>query len=152
MALIGQDYAVDDFKHAVAALLPPGEYWSYQRGDPLDKLLTGLAIEFKTTHDETQLNVLYPIDNSVEGWKLADYQTLLDNHHITGQVFDDSNTPNIIYIDIAPAMIAGELMAALEGYRLPHTAFCWTLKQALVLKAVPVHQSLVVHRTTMRVI
>ncbi|WP_051303249.1 hypothetical protein [Psychromonas aquimarina] len=129
MALMEPDYSSDDFKQAAAALLPPGEYWQYSPGGTLDKLLTGLALEFKTTHDETQQNILYQADNIQAGWKLSDYQTLLDTHKIAGRVFDNHATPNYIYIDVEPNMQAGELMKELEDYRLPHTAFLWTLKQ-----------------------
>jgi len=174
-------YSADDFKQAAAALLPPGEYWQYEAGEPLDNLLCALGQEFKTTHDETQLSILYPIDNGGAGWKLADYQTILGTHKITGTVSDNSATPNLIYIEIAPEMVAGELMKTLENYRLPHTAFCWTLKQKqtlhigvahtglqikrtavvadcwtlqqqLTLKVAPVRRSVVIHRTTMRAV
>ena len=68
-------------------MLPAGEYWQYEKGDPLDGLLEGLATEFKAIHDETKINILYSPDNKQAGWRLSDYQTLLNNNEIAGIYF-----------------------------------------------------------------
>lgn len=146
MALINPDYSTSDFKKATANLLPPGDYWSYQAGDPLDDLLTGLAIDFKNTHDDTQQNILYRADNIQAGWKLVDYQTLLNSHNITGYVFDNSATPNLIYINVEPSQLVGGLMEKVEDYRLPHTAFSWTLKNKKKLHVGAAHIGVKVSR------
>ena len=146
MALTNQDYSENDFKGATAKLLPPGHYWEYEPGDDLDNLLSGLAVEFKATHDETQQNILYAADNIQSGWKLSDYQTLLDTHSMNGFVFDSRATPNLIYIDIEANDLVGEFMKSTESYRLPHTAFLWTLKQSKTLHAGAANHSVQVSR------
>jgi hypothetical protein len=149
MAVTEQLYTKDDFKQAVSALLPPGEYWQYEQGDPLDGLLAGLATEFKTIHDETKINPLYQEDNADSGWKLADYQRILAEHEMAGTVYDDSSTPNLIYIDIAHSQAAGNLMQTLEDYRLPHSAFCFTYNNRSTLYVAVSHHSLQINHHIM---
>jgi len=142
MAITEQIYTQADFKQAVSALLPNGQYWQYDQGCPLDALLNALATEFKTVHDETKIDTLYQEDNNVPGWKLADYQTILNDNAIAGDVYDDSSTPNLIYIDIDHSQTAGNLMQELDGYRLPHTAFCFTYSNRSPLYVAVAHHSL----------
>jgi len=152
MVITPDNYTADDFKEAVSALLPPGEYWQYESGDSLDKLLSALGREFKTTHDETQLNILFQPDNADAGWRIADYQTILTINQITGTVYDDSAAPNLIYIDVESGQTAGNLMRLLDDYRLPHTAFCWTLNNKQTLHIGVARQSLQINRTIMRAV
>ena len=142
MAVTETTYSKDDFKQAVSALLPAGEYWQYEKGDQLDGLLEGMATEFKTIHDETKINLLDQTNNNLSGWKLADYQTILDENEIAGTVYDDSSTPNLIYIDIDHSQAAGNLMQELDEYRLPHTAFCFTYNYKCPLYVAVVHNNL----------
>ena len=115
-------YEQADFKHALSTLLPPGEYFQYEKGDELDKILEAAATEFKTINDETKISILYAADNTQTGWKIADYQTILNNNNIDGIVFDDSETPNLIYFELKANQKAGDLMKTLDEYKLPHTA------------------------------
>lgn len=150
MAISETVYNKDDFKQAISALLPAGEYWQYEKGDPLDGLLEGLANEFKTIHDETKVNILYSPDNNQTGWKLADYQTILNSNGIAGTVFDDSQSPNLIYLDLSANQATGDLMKTLDAYRLPHTAFCFQYNNKQTLHVVCVRQTLQINRHTMR--
>jgi len=150
MGVEEQLYTKDDFKQAVSALLPPGYYWQYEKGDQLDGVLEVLATEFKTISDETKIDPLYQQDNNVLGWKLVDYQTILNDNEITGSVFDDSNTPNLIYIDIAHSQAAGSQMKELDSYRLPHTAFCFTYNNQAPLHVAVAHHSLQLNHQIMR--
>lgn len=133
MAVVQVAFLQSDFKQAASALLPPGEYWQYEKGDELDCVLESIATEFKTINDETQISILYSPDNSQTGWKLSDYQLILTNNNIDGDVYDDSSTPNVIYIDLSENQLAGDLMLSLDDYKLPHTAFRfqYNIKQTL---------------------
>ena len=140
-------YTANDFKIATAALLPPGEYWQYEKNGDLDNLLSVLGQEFKTTHDETTSNVLYERDNNQAGWKISDYQALLASFSINGTVFDKSSTPNLIYIKCEHSSQMGRGMQKLEGYRLPHTAFFWEVVQNKKLYCAVHNNSLSVNRS-----
>lgn len=134
---IPDNYSTDDFKQALQKLLPPGEYWQNQTPDTdLDKLLTAIATEFKTTHDETKLSVLLTIDKSLFGWKLSDYQALLNEQGIESTVTDNSATPNIIYIEVVNLEDLFETFNMIESLRLPHTEIMWVKKTYLGLKAI----------------
>ncbi len=137
--------SVQDFAHALQALLPPGQYWTSDSTD-LTNVLKGLAAELKTVHDETKLPFLFEIDNNNLGWKLSDYQALLNDKtdqlvqdqissaitfddqgvykgssRIIATAYDDPNYPNIIFIAINKTTDFLETMQALEQHRLPHT-------------------------------
>jgi hypothetical protein len=152
MAVTEQIYTKDDFKQAVSALLPAGQYWQYEQGDQLDAVLEALAAEFKTIHDETKIDPLYQQDNNVLGWKLADYQAILNDNEIVGTVFDDSSTPNLIYINFEAGQVAGDFMKTLESYRLPHTAFCCTYAQQKTLSIAVCRQTLQINRRELRAV
>jgi hypothetical protein len=152
MAINEQIYSKDNFKQAVSALLPAGQYWQYEQGDQLDDVLEGMAAEFKTIHDETKLNILYVPDNSNTGWKLSDYQTLLNTSEVVGQVYDESETPNLIYIDFEAGFMVGDLMKKLDSYRLPHTAFCCTYAHQRIVYVAVCSQSLHINRRVLRAV
>lgn len=133
MDLTAKNYSESDFKEAAAALLPPGEYWQYKNGSDLDKLLSALGREFKTTHDETTLNALYDEDNNQIGWRIADYQSLLNLFSVRGEVFDKPCNPNFIYIECDASENVGSLMRRMESHRLPHTAFHWETRDRATL-------------------
>jgi hypothetical protein len=152
MAVTEAIYTKDDFKQAVSALLPPGQYWQYEKGDPLDGVLEGLSAEFKTIHDETKINPLYQEDNAESGWKLADYQRILNDNAMAGTVFDDSSTPNLIYINFEAGDVAGGFMKTLDSYRLPHTAFCCTYTHQQTLSVAVCRQSLTINRRELRTV
>lgn len=149
MAIEEPIYTKDDFKQAVSALLPTGQYWHYEKGGQLDGVLEALAVEFKAIHDETKIDPLYQEDNNVLGWKLVDYQAILNDNEISGSVFDDSSTPNLIYINFEAGQVAGEFVKALDSYRLPHTAFCCIYSYKSPLYAVVAHNSLQINRLIM---
>jgi hypothetical protein len=152
MAVTEQLYTQEDFKQAVSALLPPGQYWQYEQGDQFDGILEGLSAEFKTIHDETKINPLYQENNTNSGWKLADYQRILAEHEMAGTVYDNSSTPNLIYIDIAHSQAAGNLMQTLDDYRLPHTAFCFIYNNKSSLYVAVVHHNLQINHHIMRTV
>jgi len=145
-------YEQSDFKQAASALLPAGEYWQYEQGDSLDNVLEALATEFKTINDETKVSILYDIDNIQGGWKLSDYQGILNNNGISATVFDDSSTPNLIYIDFELGKSNGEFIQKLDEYRLPHTAFCCTYLHEKVMYVAAVRQSLTINRRELRAV
>ena len=96
-----------------------------ENNEVLDGVLEAIATEAKTINDETKLSILYSPNNGLSGWKLSDYQTILSNNNVNGEVYDDSTTPNIIYVELHANQSAAELMKELDAYRLPHTAFCF---------------------------
>ncbi|MBN2605976.1 MAG: hypothetical protein JXR47_01435 [Thiotrichales bacterium] len=133
---IEDNYTAEDFKQAAQKLLPPGEYWSNQTpGTDLDKLFTAIGQELKTVHDETKLSVLIQLDNSLFGWKIADYQGLLNLQGIDAQVTDDPLTPNVIYIKIRSTQDLLAVFKQIENYRLPHTIINWGFEVLLGMKA-----------------
>lgn len=133
MVVAAKNYSESDFKQAAAALLPPGEYWQYENGSDLDKLLSALGQEFKTTHDETALSVLYGEDNNQTGWRLVDYQSILNLFSVHGVVFDKPSKPNFIYISCNTNENIGALTQRLEAHRLPHTQFHLETKDTVTL-------------------
>lgn len=142
-------YSQSDFKQAFAALLPPGQYWQYEPNSELDKLLDGIGSELKTIHDQTKINDPYVADSNNLGWKIADYQNLLDENQTSGTIYDDSATPNLIYVDIDSNQAAGALMQTLDSYRLPHTAFCFIYNNKTALYISIVRSSLQMNTQTM---
>lgn len=133
---IPDNYSADDFKQALQKLLPPGEYWQNQTPETdLDKLLTAIAQEFKTTHDETKLSVLIKLDETLFGWKLSDYQNLLDVNGISGQVYDYPNTPNLIYLELDQTNDVLDIFKQIEEVHLPHTRLVWRYTSGLNVTA-----------------
>ncbi|MBD3611117.1 MAG: hypothetical protein HUJ13_01610 [Hydrogenovibrio crunogenus] len=134
---VPDNYSVDDFKQALQKLLPPGEYWQNQTPDTdLDKLLKAIATEFKTTHDETKLSVLIKLDEALFGWKISDYQNLLDVNGINGKVFDHPSTPNLIYIELEQTKNVLDVVRQIEDVHLPHTQLVWRYAGGLNITAV----------------
>ncbi|WP_022940107.1 hypothetical protein [Psychromonas hadalis] len=152
MVIEQQLYSKDNFKQAISALLPTGQYWQYQQGDALDGILEGMGVEFKTIHDETKLDFLDVPDNNNTGWKLSDYQTLLNTSEVVGNVYDDSSTPNLIYIDFSAGYTVGDLMKKLDSYRLPHTNFCCTYTHQKTIYIAVCRQSLHINRRVLRAV
>lgn len=147
MDLTANNYNESDFKQATAALLPPGEYWQYENGSDLDKLLSALGQEFKTVHDETALSVLYGEDNNQTGWRLVDYQSILNLFSVHGVVFDKPSKPNFIYISCDTNENTGALMQRLESHRLPHTQFHLETKDTMTLSCVAASAGVQVERS-----
>ena len=150
MGITDPTYEQTDFKRALSNLLPPGEYWKFEKGDELDKLLEAAATEFKTINDETKVSILYAENNTQTGWKIADYQTILNNNNIDGIVFDDSETPNIIYFELQANQKAGDLMKTLDAYKLPHTALGVNYNNEKAVYFSCDRQTLQINRHTMR--
>ena len=146
-----KDYTVIDFKNATAALLPPGEYWQYPTNKELSDLLNGIAEELKTTHDQTTQPLLYEKDNSLNGWRLTDYQTILNNQKILGIVYDDPIIPNLIYIGIQANQNPYQTLVGMDSYRLPHTAFCFKFQNKIQkLHVASTRQSLQINKRTIK--
>lgn len=123
---VNDEYRVDDYRHALERLLPPGKYWQeIEKHSDLDKLLYAVAEEFKTTADDVKLNLLFQFDNTLQGWKLSDYQAILDTNNIDGTVSDHPDTPNIIYLQLNSTQDLFPVFQHLEAYRLPHTQLNW---------------------------
>ncbi|WP_375751587.1 hypothetical protein [Vibrio sp. HN007] len=118
------DYTQRDFEDATRALLPKGQYWQGPDNQELTSLIEGMAIDFKKTHDEVQLALLTEFSDSLFGWKIRDYQTLLNESGSTGTVYDDVNSPNLIKIDLF-SYDNDRVFAEFEKKRLPHTEFAW---------------------------
>lgn len=121
-----KDYEIKDFKVSLQSSLPAGEYWQGEQSATRDKLIEAIAQDLKITHDETKLLFLYQSSNVAQGWKLSDYQSLLESYGHSGNVTDTPLKPNIIQVEINDQSNAGETMQAFEVYRLPHTAFEWS--------------------------
>ncbi|BBN59305.1 hypothetical protein [Hydrogenovibrio marinus] len=101
MAVDTQEYTLQDYRNAVEKLFPPGKYWEQPEDDSdLDNLYWAIAQEWKTTADELKTNILFGANNTLFGWKISDYQRLLDENGIDGTVFDDKSMPSYIYFNI----------------------------------------------------
>ena len=121
------EYTDDDFAHAIRQLLPKGKYWQEADNTELTNLISGMGSEFKITHDEVQLALLTEFDDTLFGWRLADYRKLMAEHRIVGKVYDSPLTPNLITIDIDASQNYQDMMSAFNKTRLPHTEFHWVL-------------------------
>lgn len=150
MAINDVDYTSKDLKQAITALLPPGEYWQYENGDDLDLLLSAMGDEFKTIHDETKVSALNQTDNNTSGWKISDYQTILNDNYIAATVYDKPDTPNLIYIEMSANQTAGGVIKSLDSYRLPHTALCSVFTHQKTLHIALARRSLTVNRRTLK--
>ena len=120
------DISSKDFEKAYYKLLPPGEYWSTENQGETDlkNLIEGLSIEAESTQKDITA-LLYKADNIKQGWKLSDYQSLLNQRLLDARVYDIKSDPHRIYIDYKPSSRSGETMQYLEDYRLAHTVFGW---------------------------
>lgn len=129
------NYSEGQFADALQQLLPPGEYWNHN-GEPseLKQVLDGLGAELKAVHDETKLNFLFEIDNNLLGWKVADFQSILDINNLPGRVFDHPSTPNLIYLEIDDTSSILPIFQQIQTHRLPHTQLVWRLVGGLGLK------------------
>lgn len=131
---IEDQYSLNNFKKSAQSLLPPGEYWQNQTpGTELDNFLSAVAEELKTTHDETKLSVLFELDNSLFGWKISDYQGLLNQQGIEAVVYDSIQTPNRIYIEVVNLEDLLTTFKQLESLRLPHTEITWKKRKEVFI-------------------
>ncbi|NAW58754.1 MULTISPECIES: hypothetical protein [unclassified Vibrio] len=123
-------YSSGDFTQAFRALLPKGEYWQDTESPELQNTIEAMAIDFKATHDDIELSLLTKFDEALFGWKLSDYQNLLDRTtgEGGGRVFDDIKTPNLIYasVDDNHRAVCVKAWKVFEEQRLPHTEITWT--------------------------
>ncbi|KPU82619.1 hypothetical protein JI57_03930 [Psychromonas sp. PRT-SC03] len=119
------DYTVNDFANATRQLLPRGAYWDEAENQALTNLILGMAIDFKTTSDEIQLALLSDFNDKLFGWKLSDYQSLLESLGTAGLVFDDKGTPNLIFVSLKADKRCEKAWFEFEDKRLPHTQIQW---------------------------
>lgn len=117
-------YSEGDFAQAIRTLLPKGEYWQENENAVLTNTIEGIAADFKVTHDDIELSLLTEFSDSLFGWKLKDYQILLNESGSVGVVSDDIHHPNLITIDLL-TYDNDKAFAAFEKKRLPHTEFVW---------------------------
>jgi len=131
------DLSKDDFSKALQKLLPPGQYWNHQDLDcELKRVLDGIGQELKTVHDETELNIVFEINTNNLGWKLADFQSILDDNGISGSVFDQPSNPNYIYLELNTTQDLLAIFQQIEAHRLPHTQLIWRFTGGVGLTAV----------------
>ena len=123
------DYLATDFAGAIRKLLPNGEYWQQNENAELNALINAIGEEFKTVHDECQLNLLTEIREEVFGWRISDYQELL-YLYTKGKVFDEITTPNLIYVQLEKNLRSEKALYNFEEKRLPHTAILWLYTSA----------------------
>jgi len=135
MGIESEVFTEDDFRQALQQLLPPGEYWQ-QGSEPstLSKTLSAIAKEMKTTHEEVKLSVLYQFDKDQTGWRIIDFQNILDAFGKGGQVSDNPTTPNIIDVLMEQSNGFLPVMLQLESHRLPHTNIQWRFETGLGLQ------------------
>lgn len=128
-------YSEGDFAHAYRGLLPQGEYWQETENPELTNTIRGIAKDFKQTHDDIELSLLTNFEQQGFGWKISDYQHLLNTTagHQSGLVFDDVSTPNLIYGSIHDAFRHFSVQAwlAFEQKRLPHTEIAWIYRSTV---------------------
>jgi hypothetical protein len=123
------EYSEGDFADAYRGLLPQGEYWQDTENAELTNTINGIAKDFKKTHDDIELSLLTEFEEKGFGWKVSDYQTLLNNTvgQQCGRVFDDVKEPNLIYGSLYDVFRHHSARAwqAFEKFRLPHTEIAW---------------------------
>ncbi len=126
------EYDETDFALAIRQLLPKGQYWQDTTNKELNALIQGMSAEFKCIHDEVELALLTEHYTPLFGWRLSDYQRLMNKHGIVGQIYDDPKTPNLIEVYLNPVQVALEaMMHDFEKTRLPHTEFHWIFNPLL---------------------
>ncbi|WP_299141338.1 hypothetical protein [uncultured Vibrio sp.] len=121
------EYSEGDFADAYRRLLPKGQYWQDTDNVELTHTICGIARDFKQTHDDIELSLLSEFKEPLFGWKIQDYQRLLDEVGAKGLVYDDIAIPNVIKIDLADPYSDDNAAAfeAFENVRLPHTECYW---------------------------
>ncbi|MBU2898041.1 hypothetical protein [Vibrio hepatarius] len=123
------EYSEGDFADAYRGLLPQGEYWQDTENAELTNTINGIAKDFKKTHDDIELSLLTEFEEQGFGWKLSDYQGLLNTTagKQSGLVFDDVRDPNLIYCSLYDSFRHHSIEAwqAFEKHRLPHTEIAW---------------------------
>ena len=123
-------YSCGDFAQSIRQLLPQGDYWQEVENLELSHLIEGMAIDFKATHDDIELSLLSSSEYHLFGWRLSDYQGLLDS--ITGKdggrVSDSPSAPNLIYaaLNDEARVYSQKAWQEFEKKRLPHTDIQWT--------------------------
>ena len=65
-------------------------------------------------------------------------------------MFDDSETPNLIYFELKANQKAGDLMKTLDEYKLPHTALSVNYNNEKTVHIACTRQTLQINRHTMR--
>lgn len=129
-------HSLEEFKDSVSDLLPPGDYWNPSEvNQEIDDLVEAIAIELKQTHDDTKLTILFESESTLFGWKIADYQNLLDVNGIDSTVFDKPATPNLIYIELNQTNNAISVVRQIIDIRLPHTQLIWRYVGSLNITA-----------------
>ncbi|CAH7324327.1 conserved hypothetical protein [Vibrio chagasii] len=129
------EYRAGDFSEVFRQLLPKGDYWQDTESEVLAQVIGGLAKDFKQTHDDIELSLLSDLDKQPFGWKISDYQDLLNT--IVGQgrgrVFDDASQPNLIcgWLDDLNRNMGEKAWQAFESHRLPHTEIAWIYRSML---------------------
>jgi hypothetical protein len=109
----------------VRQLLPKGQYWQDPTNAELNNLIAGMGIDFRVTHDEVQLALLTELDNELFGWRLADYQNLMEECGVNGKVTDTPAIPNLISVNVDATSEYDGIVFAFNQERLPHTQFQW---------------------------
>ncbi|WP_076589686.1 hypothetical protein [Vibrio ostreicida] len=129
------EYSEGDFADAYRELLPKGEYWQDTENAELANTINGIAKDFKKTHDDIELSLLTEFEEKGFGWKISDYQGLLNTvaSPQSGRVFDEVTTPNLIYASLYDSFRQFSLKTwqAFEKYRLPHTEIAWIYHSSL---------------------
>ncbi len=129
------EYSADDFADATRALLPKGAYWQETENAELTNVIEALGVDFKATHDDIELSLLTEFEEGLFGWKLQDYQGLLaaTAGENSGEVYDDSATPNLIYVSLSDDYRGSckQAWEAFEEKRLPHTEITWIYNSVL---------------------
>ena len=118
------EYKEEDFAHAYRELLPKGEYWQDKNNTELTNTINGIAKDFKKTHDDIELSLLGQFKQQEFGWKISDYQSLLNSMNSKGTVKDEKNRPNLILIEL-DSYDNERAIQAFEQVRLPHTELNW---------------------------
>ncbi|MEZ8115176.1 hypothetical protein ACED44_09570 [Vibrio splendidus] len=123
------EYSAGDFADATRSLLPKGEYWQDIENEALKNVIDGIAKDFKNTHDDIELSLLTEFEEQQFGWKISDYQRLLNTTagKESGVVFDEVSAPNLITSSLFDSFrnFCLESWEAFEEYRLPHTEITW---------------------------
>lgn len=129
------EYSASDFSNATRSLLPKGKYWQDTENAELTNVIEALGIDFKATHDDIELSLLTDFEEALFGWKISDYQTLLNStaSENSGLVYDDRTTPNLIYVSLGEDYRGSckQAWAAFEEKRLPHTEITWIYNSEL---------------------